>query len=419
MSQGEKQVLGMILKGYPRISETFISNEIKLLESQGFDIRLISMRHPRESFTHASVRQIKARVDYLPSRMLGNMSVLLFFTAKAALKEPRRFAAAFAAMLRRLVRSRKAATLKHLLQAGYVAGKILPGSGITHLHAHFAHSPTSVALFTSLITGLPFSFTAHAKDIWTQKPTQLAEKINLASFVVTCTRHNLDYLARLNKGATPLYCVYHGIDLRLFNGGQPRTPKPPYRIMTVARFAPKKGLPTIIEALKHLDEQGVPFEYRIIGDGDERERVLAKLAASGIEGRTQWLGTQPHEEVLAHYRAADVFVLGCRIARNGDRDGIPNVLAEAMAMGVPVVSTTVSGVPELVENERTGLLVEPEDPKAMAEAISRLLGDDKLRRRLVEAGRERVAEIFDNQELIMRLAEVYRENGLGPTRRPQ
>ncbi|GBC63212.1 colanic acid biosynthesis glycosyltransferase Wc aL [Desulfonema ishimotonii] len=405
-----KNVLGMILKGYPRISETFISNEILLLEQMGFSVRIISMRHPREPFCHDSVRQIRAGVDYLPQTILEALPQLLYHNLRVALCAPRRYAGAVRVAFRRFLRTRKSATLKHLLQAGYMVDKFLPGRNVVHLHAHFAHSPTSVAMFASRLSGLPFSFTGHAKDIYTSDPRQLREKIGMARFVATCTEYNRRHLAGLGNGAgTPLYRVYHGIDVGLFNGdGEPAAPAEPYRLMTVARMVPKKGLPTVYKALRLLRDQGITFQHTLIGDGDDREKILALIGELGLTDCCRWLGTLPHEKVLAHYRAADLFVLGCEQAANGDRDGIPNVFTEAMAMGVPVVSTRVSAIPELIRDGETGLLVSPGHPGAMAEAMLRLLRDTGLRKHIIRAAGALVRREFDNRKLIQALGAIYR-----------
>jgi glycosyltransferase involved in cell wall biosynthesis len=409
-------ILGMILKGYPRISETFISNEILLLEKLGFSIHLFSMRRPRENFTHNSIKQIRASVDYLPETLLKPLPRLLYHNVLLAAKHPKTYAAVAKIAARRFLRTRKSATIKHLMQAGYLAHRLLPGTGVTHLHAHFAHSPTSVAMFTSRLTGLPFSFTAHAKDIYTTDPRQLREKIQLARFVVTCTEYNRRHLAGLCDGAqTAIHRIYHGIDTRLFCGSQekPSPPAPPYRILTIARLTPKKGLPTILKALKLLGEQGVVVKHTLIGDGDDREKTMALIESLGLSGISRWLGTRPHHEVLEHFRKADLFVLGCEVASNGDRDGIPNVLLESMAMGVPVVTTHISAIPELVEDQKTGLLVPPGRPDRLAAAMLRLLTDEGLRNRIVPAARRCIADGFDNRQLINDLAAVYRCHGIG------
>jgi glycosyltransferase involved in cell wall biosynthesis len=408
---GRRSRLGFILKGYPRISETFIANEILLLEQVGLTIRIFSMRPPRERFSHASIQQIRAAVDYLPETLLSGLPRLLPPTLRLAAFRPRRFHTALRLALGRIRRSRRLVTLKHLMQAAYLVERLLPRSGIGHLHAHFAHSPASVAMFASRLAGLPFSFTAHAKDIYTSRPDLLAEKMALARFVVTCTRYNRRYLAALRReGRPPLYAIYHGIDIGLFDAGPLFKPaRPPFGILTVARLTAKKGLPTLLEALRRLREAGIAFDYTLIGDGDERAAVLERIAALGLAPVTRWLGTLPHSAVLEAYRAADLFALACRVAADGDRDGIPNVLLESMAMGVPVVTTRVSAIPELVNDGHTGLLVPPEDPERLAAAMARLLQDHSLRREVQTAARERVRRHFDHRRLAGELAALFRE----------
>jgi glycosyltransferase involved in cell wall biosynthesis len=415
MSVSSKPVLGMILKGYPRISETFISNEILLLEELGFTIHLFSMRRPRENFTHKSVRNIRAKVDYLPESLIKPLPRLLYHNLFLALKIPGIYVSAFKTAYRRFLRTHKSATIKHLMQAGYLVHRLLPGCGVTHLHAHFAHSPTSVAMFTSQLSGLPFSFTAHAKDIYTSNPEQLREKIKLARFVITCTEYNRKHLLALSHGgSTPIHRIYHGIDTGLFSSKSeiPQRAGRPHRILTVARLTAKKGLPTVFKALKLMHDRGISLNHTLIGDGDDRDKILALIKEIGLTQITRWLGTMPHHEVLEHYRKADLFVLGCEVASNGDRDGIPNVLLEGMSMGVPVVVTDVSAIPELVDNGKTGLLVPPGQPERLAEAMQRLLTDSALRSRVIPAARKRVAEDFNNRQLIKDLAGVYRKEGL-------
>jgi glycosyltransferase involved in cell wall biosynthesis len=416
MNQAGGPVLGMILKGYPRISETFISNEIRLLEELGFAIHLFSMRQPREDFTHESVKKIRARVDYLPETLLKPLPRLLYHNLILASKRPRVYAAALKTAMRRFLRTHKSATIKHLFQAGYLANRLLPASGVTHLHAHFAHSPTSVAMFTSQLTGLPFSFTAHAKDIYTSDPRQLREKIELSRFVVTCTEYNHRHLLEISDDhKTPIHRIYHGIDADLFSGNcaEQKNPTQPYRILTIARLTAKKGLPTVLRALKLLTDKGLSINHVLIGDGDDRDMILALVNELGLTSVTRWLGAQPHHEVLEHYRHADLFVLGCEVASNGDRDGIPNVLLESMAVGVPVVATDISAIPELVESGVSGLLVPPRKPERLAEAMQRMLTDRELRNRIIPAARQTVVKGFDNRRLIQDLAQVYRSEGIG------
>ena len=412
MNSPPRPVLGMILKGYPRISETFISNEILLLEKLGFPIHLFSMRRPRENFTHQSVNQIQAAVDYLPETLLRPLPRLLYHNCRLAARRPGIYARALKIAFQRFLRTRKSATLKHLFQAGYLVQRLMPDRRIIHLHAHFAHSPASVAMFASILSGRPFSFTAHAKDIYTSDPRQLKEKAALAKFVVTCTEYNRRYLMALCDGEPgEIHRIYHGIDTGQFSLSPQGLSKaePPYRILTVARLIAKKGLPTVYRALKVLQDQGIVFKHTLIGDGEDRQKILSIIKDLGLTAHTRWLGTQPHEVVRDYYKRAHLFVLGCEVAPNGDRDGIPNVLFESMAMGVPVVATNLSAIPELVETEKTGLLVNPGVPAKMAEAMLRMLTDTDLRTRIIPAARQRVVHDFDNQPLIRDLAAVYRK----------
>jgi glycosyltransferase involved in cell wall biosynthesis len=184
--------------------------------------------------------------------------------------------------------------------------------------------------------------------------------------------------------------------------------------LTVARLTAKKGLPTIYRALRFICDQGVSLYHTHIGDGEDRKKIISLINELDLGSVTELLGTQPHHVVLEHYKKADLFVLGCEVASNGDRDGIPNVLMESMAMGLPVVATQISGIPELVENERTGLLVPPGQPVKLAESMLRMLTDGELRNRVIAVGKQRVVQEFDNRKLIQELAEVYRSEGLGP-----
>jgi glycosyltransferase involved in cell wall biosynthesis len=405
--------LGMILKGYPRISETFISNEILQLEQLGFRIRIFSMRRPRENFCHASVRRIQAPAAYLPENLLSpRLPELLWHNLLLAASRPRRFATAARLAARRWRRTRRSATLKHLLQAGYLCRRFLRDGRCRHLHAHFSHSPASVAFFASHLSGIPFSFTAHAKDIYTSDRRQLAEKIAAASFVVTCTEYNRRHLVDLAQGcATPIYRNYHGIDVRLFSAPARRqAARPPYRLLTVARLTAKKGLASVYHALRLLKDQGVAFHHTLIGDGEQRQEVLDLRQRLGLEEQTQWLGTLPHETVLEHYARADLFILGSELAANGDRDGIPNVILESQAMGVPVVATRFSAIPEAVNHRQSGWLVPPGDPDAMAAAIAAILQDEDLHARLAAQGRAAVQAHFDNRGLTRDLAALFRRH---------
>lgn len=411
MEKNVPPTLCMVLKGYPRISETFISNEILLLESLGFHTHIMSMRHPREAFTHAGVKNIKASVDYLPSTILNHLLPLGYHNLMLALKKPKVYLKAVKKAAVRWMRTRKSATIKHLLQAGYFVHKCLPGKNIIHFQAHFAHSPTSVALFSSLLSGIPFSFFAHAKDIYTSDQRQLKEKIDMARFVVTCTKYNRNYLSQLaGKSTTPIFCVYHGINLDYFSPKRNNIEcKPPYKLLTVARMTEKKGLENVYHALAILRDKKIKFTHTLIGEGDDNDKVLKLIKKLELEKVTELFGTLTHEDVINHYADADLFVLGCQIARNGDRDGIPNVMAESMAMNLPVVATNVSGIPEFLEDRVSGMMVPQKDPKALARAMETVLTDDDLRKQMTLEAKKRITREFNNQKLIKDLARIYQD----------
>jgi len=420
MKEDNKPVLGYVLKGYPRISETFISNEILCLEKLGYHIKIFPMRHPRENFCHDSVKKIKAPVFYLPTHLFRNFISLILPNIALLAKSPKTYWGALTLAFRRFSRTRKTATFKHLFQAGFMVNNhLLKMDKVDHLHGHFAHSPTSVTMFASLLSGIPFSFTAHAKDIYTSNREQLKEKINSAQFVATCTEYNGDYLRDIaGSSPTPIYCIYHGIDISLFNSkGATAACTAPYALLTVARLTEKKGLPSLYKALQLLKNKGVEFQHTLIGDGDDRDKILKLITDLGLNDQCSWRGTQTHGEVLQHFRGSDLFVLSCQVAKNGDRDGIPNVLVESLAMGVPAISTDVSAIPELVINNTTGLIIPPENHEKMAEAILLLLEDQSLREKIIRHGQKHVQQNFDNSKLIIRLAEAFSShfNGQAPS----
>ena len=414
----KKTTLGMVLKGYPRISETFISNEIRLLEEMGFTIHISSMRAPRENFTHDAIKEIKARVTYLPESMFFGLPALLYHNIRLFRRMPRRYLDCLKIMGKRFrLAPKKHTWVKHMLQAGYIMQKSVIDDGVPlgHLHGHFAHTPTTVTMYAAFLADIPFSFTAHAKDIYTQDPRRIMDKVERARFVVTCTRYNEEYLREKVAGGNPVHCVYHGINLDLFSpNGRPMEAAPPYRILTVARFVEKKGIDTVLHALAKLRAEGVDFRYTLVGEGKASyNRKIEKLIRSlGLDDVTTLPGTITHDEVIELLNSAHCFTLGCRKAKDGDRDGIPNVVAEAMATGVPVAATDVSGVPELVTHEETGLLCPSNDPDGLAEIIRRSLTDVELRRKIIPAGVTRAHEVFNNKKLIRDLGEIYKSHGV-------
>jgi glycosyltransferase involved in cell wall biosynthesis len=399
----------MILKGYPRISESFISSEILLLETLGLPIDIYSLKQPRESFSHDNVKRIKAPVTYLPEYVLPHWQALLHSNVALSRRLGNHYRQCLNGALRRAWQRRKSATIRHFLQAGHLCATRLVGSPIRHLHAHFCHTPTSVALFAAELLNLPYSFTAHAKDIYTSDPDQLRRKINRASFVVTCTRYNADYLSHLSEGATPIHTIYHGIDLDFFSYEPAPPASTPLRILSVGRLVAKKGYDDLLHALRLLQERGLDFAFTHIGSGELEPNLRWQIGALGLQDRVTLLGTLPRHGVLEHYRQSHCFALASKVADDGDRDGIPNVLVEAMAVGLPVISTRVSAIPELVEDGVSGILVEPANPAALADALQILSKQNDLSAKLARQARFRVEQNFDNRRCVVRLHELLRE----------
>ena len=393
-----------LLKRYPRLSETFILHEMLALEARGMRLRVYAMLDPVEATVHPDVGRLAARVTYLPRTTLSGLRHLVRSHTRLLCRDPRRY---LGALRLALTRPNPLVGVRHLLRAGWLASE-LEREGIRHLHAHFAHGPAATAQFVHALTGLPYSFTAHAKDIYTTPPIRLQERLREARFVVTCTDHNHDYLASLVDTVTSarIHRIYHGVDLRRFRPLLPLAQDPPV-ILAVGRLVEKKGLNYLIDACAMLRDQGVPFQCLLVGGGPLRDQLCAQFTALGLEDSVALLGARTQEELVDIYRQATVFALPCVVLENGDRDGIPNVLVEAMSMGLPVVSTRISGIPELVDHERNGLLVPPRDAPALAAALHALLADPGQRRRLGAEAHRTVTERFDLAQNAERLEALF------------
>lgn len=424
--------IGYILKSYPRTSETFIANEIYLLEQLGLKLRLFSILDLADPQRHAVVEATRAPIQYLPQ--LSSLSEVPFHTW-LRLNMPKFFAShwplfkarplAYVQTLRTVIRrafnQRKGSWrhpetsyFKEFLQAGFIAQSVLASSSIRHLHAHFCHTSTTVAMFASQLCGVPFSFTAHAKDIYVQALNPgdlLPTKLRRAKFAVTCTKANRAHLTALGVTETPIYTVYHGLDTRQFapRSGNATEAAVPV-ILTVGRVVEKKGFPFLIEACRLLKERGVRFQCQFISGAGVREQEIQALIQRLDLADTVLMQSAVTQETLRQiYQQATLFALPCQIADNNDRDGIPNVLVEAMASGLAVVSTNISGIPELIEHGVSGLLVPQKDAQALADAIAELLAAPKLRQQLGQAARAKVCRLFDAEANVRTLQQLFLE----------
>jgi glycosyltransferase involved in cell wall biosynthesis len=412
---GSAASVAFLLKGYPRLSETFIAQEIRSLERRGLGIVLFSMRRPTDGAIHPVHREITAPVTYLPEYLHeAPITVLRAWRSGRSLPG---YAAAIAAFRRDFARDRSRSRVRRLGQA-LVLAACLPAS-VRHLHAHFLHTPASVVRYASLLTGLSWSVSAHAKDIWTTPDWDKAEKLAECDWAVTCTQAGHHHLASLTAQPERLGLSYHGLDLTRFPLSPPAysmrdggDPDQPVRLVSVGRLVPKKGYPTLLRALALLPAR---LHWRLchIGGGNDAAQVRRLANELDLTHRIDWHGAQPQEAVLDALRQSDLFVLACRVADDGDRDGLPNVLLEAQSQGLPVVATTAASIPELIADRQNGLLAPPDKPALLAEALARAIADPALRARLGSDGRRRVVECFDHAHTIEDLAARFGVAGDG------
>ncbi len=408
--------IAVVLKGYPRLSETFIAQEILALERRGLRLRLFSLRHPTDRAIHPVHREIAAPVAYLPEYLHQEPMRVLRGLLKAS--RTKGFTKALGIWLGDLWRDPTRNRVRRFGQACVLAAE-LPRD-VTWIYAHFLHTPASVARYAALMTGLAWSCSAHAKDIWTLPEWEKREKLSELAWLTTCTAVGRDHLAALAPSPETVLLVYHGLDLGRFPappGQRPprdgRKSDDPIMLLSVGRTVAKKGYDVLLDALACLPAE---LNWRLvhIGGGPLGDDLRARAQGLGLDSRIEWRGAQPQEAVLQAYRDADLFVLASRIAPDGDRDGLPNVLMEAQSQGLACLSTTISAVPELIETEHSGVLVPPDDPAALAIQLARLIGDPVTRRRLGEAAARRVRDDYAMDAGIDILAARF---GAGPAAR--
>ncbi|MEA2253933.1 MAG: hypothetical protein QOG70_4175 [Solirubrobacteraceae bacterium] len=428
--------IGYVLMGFPRLSETFIASELLRVERAGIPLALFVVKPVEErerGLSHPVADALVARPSYLteasalkaPLRRWRPRHLRPFLGAlrRVARERPLGLARASAGALYRMARDRsrpwsapRTVPAKELLQAIALADRLLDAPEIRHLHAHFAHGTTTIAWRAAQIAGLPFSFTGHARDIYAPELNPnglLRTKLLAARFAVTCTEANRRHLLEIAPEAR-VHRIYHGLNAEvgaLLRDAAPRIPSDGrLRILGVGRLVAKKGFDVLVDACAELRRRGVPFEARIVGQDDKHGDVVrARIAALGLEDDVVLPGPTDQAGLCSAYRGSDVLCLPCRLLPN-DRDGIPNVLVEAMACGTPVVSTAVSAIPELVADGENGLLVAPEDPIALADALERLHADRILAARLARAGERTVRERFDGERMAGELADVFRRH---------
>ena len=388
--------IAYVMKRYPRLSETFILNEIRAMERLGARLHLFSLLQPEPPPHHPMVAEIAAPLTAPPAEPGAKLRAFAAAHGRMIAARPLGYLAALArAAWWSAQAPRPASVWKQFARGGFVAAACRR-AGVRHIHAHFANAPAAVARFASLMAGIPFSFTAHAKDLYLTPRRVIWRRARAASFVATCTEYNAMYLRDImGADSGRIARVYHGIDLGLFAPRPPAAAGAAPLILSVGRLVPKKGHDDLIAALARLRDRGIGFRAILVGAGPLRAALAEQIESLDLADRVSLRGAMTHAELIALYRQADLFALAPRIAEDGDRDGIPNVIAEAMATGVPVVATAISGIPELVQDGVTGRLVPPRDPAALAGAMAVLLADPAEAQRLAAAGRARLERDFD------------------------
>lgn len=392
-----------VLGTFPSLSETFILREIVELRRQGVEIDIFALRRPVRGPMHAEADGLLAFTTYRPP-ILGAATVAA--AAYFLLRHPIRLMRVLGWALAPRAPVEWLRCLRNVPAAAFFARRAL-AAGVRHVHAHFAFAPADVACMMAGFTGLPFSFSGHARDIYCQSAALLRRKVRAARFVVVCTRYGGEELARRTGLASPgpVHVVYHGVEAAAGNAVHGNEPV----ILSVGRLEPKKGFGTLVEACRLLRDRGVTFRCVVAGEGPERRNIDAAIGRCGLGGTVRLVGAQTQEQVAALLRAARVFALPCTVAADGDRDSLPNAILEALAAGVPVVTTPVAGIPEAIDDGRTGFLVPPDDAAALAASLEELLKNDALCRTIRSFGRTAVAERFDLVRNVAALAALFEQ----------
>ncbi|RDI58619.1 glycosyltransferase family 4 protein [Microvirga subterranea] len=408
--------IAVAVKGYPRLSETFIAQEILALEERGIPLEIWSLRHPTERAVHPMNRKIKARVTYLPEYLYEEPIRVL----RGALWSMRQkgFGRLMQTFWRDLKRDFTANRVRRLGQA-FVMARELPAE-IGHLHVHYLHTPASVVRYAALLTGRSWTFSAHAKDIWTTPDWEKREKLAEARWGVTCTAHGAENLRSLSPTPDHVSLVYHGLDLSRFpappEARPPRDgsdPADPVRMVSVGRAVSKKGFDDLIQALAALPPD-LHWRFAHVGGGDLLNSLKAKAQQNGIADRVAFLGPKAQPDVVALLQQADLFALPSKKAASGDRDGLPNVIMEAASQKLAILATDFAGIPEFIRDGTEGQLVPPGDWEALSNALNLLAREPERRKAMGDAAYERLRHDFSMEGGIDDLEHRFRalvENG--------
>ena len=393
-----------ILLWFPEPSQTFVLEEVNTLVRLGLEVRVYTLYGPRPPARIAGMAPGLAPVSHLGLPAAGRL-------IKGLLRLERDWGPDTGRWLRQVLcrRWRSLETAGEAFWAA-LAGVHLAGrfqaEGIRHIHAPWADGPATAAWVASHLSGIPFSFSARARDLHPPDGALLT-KLAAASLVRTNTRANEGYLKELApRDAAKIVNIYNGVSL----APQPapeRAWQPPFRLLALGRLVPKKGYDLLLAACRRLDQEGFAFHLTLAGDGPERHKLQQLIAQYRLQEKVTLTGFVPHREVPRLLKCADLFLMPSLITPSGDRDGIPNVVLEALSQEVPVVATDVSGLPEVIRPPETGWLAKPSDPEALARAVREACADQAEARRRASAGRELVAREFDSVRNYSRLKALF------------
>ncbi len=400
---GELKV-AYIIGTYPSLTTTFIDREINILRQWGVELHILSIRR--------STRTLSPEQEALQQEVTYMLPVALFTLLQAHiwffLKRPIVYWITFFYLL-----SRPHPTLKSRLKTifhfgeGVYAAYLLRKRVFDLVHAHFVDRATIVALIVSRCFNVPYSATAHANDIYVN-PVMLPEKVAGAKFLATCTNYNKSYLESVlgTEASSKVRCIYHGLDIQQYQPQPHSLPEEPV-LISVGQLKEKKGFTYLISACRLLKERGYDFRCEIVGEGPLRSELEEQIHQFDLDNHVKLCGVQPHDIVIEKYKRGTIFVLPCVLSADGDRDGIPNVILEAMAMELPVVSTRHSGIPEVVEDGINGLLVPPEKAESIADALATLLDDPVSRKRYGQNGRKKIMAEFLVESNVNKLLKEF------------
>lgn len=398
--------IAYVVKMFPRLSETFILNEIVELEKMGFNLHIFSSKYPSETIEHNKVKDVRSQTTHLPEFLGTEKLRILIAFLNVFLKFPGRTLKTFIRALKVKFFNSNSKSLIRFFQCCCI---IKDMGECTHLHAHFATVPTRLVTLVNRITGMPYSISTHAKDIYLDNTLNSVSTINRlknAEFVIANSNTSkADIINALGiEYENKVFTVYNGIDLNKFT----YTPavKTKNLILSVGRLEEKKGFDLLIKSCKKLIDKGISFECCIVGEGSKYKYLKQLISELNLKKHVKLVGALGHDDLIELYKSATMFVLPCRVLENGDRDVIPNVIKEAMAVGIPVITTSIPAMEEIIDDNKSGLLAPPENPDLLSKSIEKLFNDKALRLRLSFAARKKIEDRFNINNTIGRLSDL-------------